>query len=112
MKRRLRRTKQVREDLIEIYGFLYERNPHAAERVFDAIEAAIRTLQAKPSIGRLWGSRDPRLAGMRVLVVARYPSYLVFFRMTGRDIEVYRVLHGARELQRLIDEIELDFEDE
>lgn len=112
MKRRLRRTKQVRDDLIEIYGFLYERSPHAAERVFDAIEAAIRALQEKPSIGRQWASFDPRLAGMRVLVVTKYPSYLVFFRLSGRDIEVYRVLHGARELQQLIDEIELDFEDE
>lgn len=111
MKRRLRRTKQVREDLIEIYGFLHRRSPRAAEQVFDAIEASIRALQERPSIGRQWDSRDPRLAGMRVLVVARYPSYLVFFRPAGRDIEVFRILHGARELQRLIDEIELDFED-
>lgn len=111
MKRRLRRTRQVRDDLIAIYGFLHARSPQAAERVFDAIEASIRALLQKPGLGRRWDSRDPRLEGMRVLVVTRYPNYLVFFRLAGRNVEIFRVVHGARELERLIDEIELDFED-
>ena len=110
--RRLRRTKQVREDLVEIYGFLHERSPRAAERVFDAIESSIRALAlGATTLGRRWESRDPRLDGIRVLVVTRYPTYLVFFRLAGDVVEIYRVLHGARELQRLIDEIELDFDD-
>ena len=111
MKRRLRRTHQVREDLIAIYAYVYKRSPRAAERVFDAIEASIRALLETPEIGRRWESRDPRLEGMRVVVVTRYPNYLVFFRPVDRDVEIFRVVHGARELERIIEEIELDFED-
>lgn len=111
MKRPLRRTRQVREDLIAIYGYLHKRSPSAAGRVFDAIEASIRALQETPEIGRRWESRDPRLEGMRVVVVTRYPNYLVFFRPVGSNVEIYRVVHGARELERIIEDIELDFED-
>lgn len=111
MRAKLRRTHQVRHDLLSIYRHVHARSPKAAERVFDAIERSIRSLEATPHIGRRWESRDPRLEGMRVLVVAPYPNYLVFFRLVGTTIEIHRVVHGARELERIIEDIELDFDD-
>jgi plasmid stabilization system protein ParE len=37
MIRKIRRTKQARQDLISIYNYISPRNPAAADRVFDAI---------------------------------------------------------------------------
>ena len=110
MKRDLQRTKQVRRDIIAIYGYIYERNPSAAENVFDAIERCIRSLSDMPGIGRMWNSTDPRLTGMRVVPVSPYRNYLIFFRPLERAVEILRVVHGARELERIVEEIELDFE--
>jgi len=112
MKREIRRSAQARQDLIEIYRYLYPRSPQAADRVFDAIAQTIRSLLDTPGIGTRWNSPDPRLEGMRVVPARRYRNYLIFFRAVPTGIEVFRIVQGMRELQRLVDEIELDFEDE
>jgi toxin ParE1/3/4 len=112
MNRQVRRSAQVRQDLIDIYRYLYRRSPQAAERVFDAIAQSIRSLLNTPGIGRLWNSTDPRLEGMRVVPVKRYRNYLIFFRPIPTGIEVFRVVQGMQELERIIDEIEIDFDED
>lgn len=111
MKRQIRRTRQVREDIIDIYRYIHARSPAAAERVLDALERAIRRLLDTPGIGSRWSSSDPRLKGMRVAVVTPYRSYLIFFRASNDGIEVFRVVHGARDLDRIVDEIEVEFDE-
>jgi hypothetical protein len=50
--------------------------------------------------------------GMRVAVVKPDRNCLVFFRAPDDAIEMFRVIHGARELDRIVDEIQLELEDE
>jgi len=112
MKCFIRRSKQVRSDIIAIYEYIYERNPEAAERVLDAIEKSIRSLIDTPGIGHYWNSTDPRLQGIKVTSVRPFRQYLIFFRESENAIEVFRVVHGARELSRMVDEMELETERE
>ena len=112
MSRQVRRSKQVRADIIEIYGYLHARSPQSAEAVFQAIQQTIAALLEMPGIGRLWESLDPRLSQMRVAMVRSYRNFLIFYRPAATGIEVFRVVHGARELQAIVQEIELDFEDQ
>jgi len=111
MKRRIRRNRQVEADLISIYTYIHEKSPAAAEKVLDGIEQYVRSLLDTPGIGTLWNSPDPRLKGLRVAVVKPYRAYLAFFRATPEGIELFRIIHGARELGPLIEELEIDFED-
>jgi toxin ParE1/3/4 len=111
-KRRIRRTRQVADDLIGIYLFIHRRSPQAAERVLSVLERNVRSLADTPGVGRVWDSPDPRLEGMRVTVVTPSRNYLIFFRPTPDAIEVFRIVHGAQELDRIVDEIEIDFEGE
>ena len=110
-RRVIRRTKRVAEDIVDIYRFIYVRNPQAADRVLATIEQSIRSLVDTPGVGRYWNSPDPRLSGMKIATVRPYRNYLIFFRAVSDAIEVFRVVHGARELAPLIDEIEFDFDD-
>ncbi len=112
MPRTIRRTRQVRDDIIDIYRYIHARSPQSADKVFDAIERSIKALRDIPGVGRLWNSTDPRLEGMRVTVITPYRNFLVFFRTTPDAIEVFRVIHGARDLDRVVDEIEIDFDDD
>ena len=109
MTRRILRSPQVEQDIIDIYSYIHERSPQAAERVFDAIEESIKALAKMPGVGRLWNSTDPRLQAMRVTTVTPYRNYLIFFRPQARTIEIHRVVHGARELQRIVDDIDTDY---
>jgi toxin ParE1/3/4 len=111
-RRPIRRTRQLRQDIIDIYSYIYHRSPQAAERVFDAIERSIKALRDIPGAGRLWQSPDPRLEGIRVTVITPYRNFLIFFRPTDTAIEIYRIIHGARELDAIVDQIELEFEDD
>lgn len=110
MRRHIRRTKQVRQDIIEIYRYIHERSPQAAEFVMEAIEKSVKSLLATPGLGRRWESPSAQLDGMRVCTVSPYRSYLIFFRAVNDGIEVYRVIHGARKLERIVDEIDIDFD--
>ena len=110
--RPIRRTRQVRDDIIAIYQHVHEQSPQGAELVFDAIERSIRRLPDTAGVGRLWHSPEPELHGLRVTTVRPYRSYLIFFRDTPEGIEVFRVVHGARELGPLVDEIIADFDDD
>jgi toxin ParE1/3/4 len=65
-----------------------------------------------PGVGRYWNSPDPRLDGMRVTTVTPYRNFLIFFRKVPGGIEVFRVVHGARELESIVDEIQLEFGEE
>jgi toxin ParE1/3/4 len=111
MSHQVRRRKQVAGDIIEIYRYLHARSPSAADKVLDAIERSIKSLVDTPRIGSYWNSPDVRLDGMRVTTVTPYRNYLIFFRPVKDGVEVYRVLHGARNLPALIDEIDLDEDD-
>lgn len=112
MRRVIRRTTQVRQDIIEICRYIRHQNPRAADAVFNAIERSIKSLMDVPGVGRYWNSPDPRLDGMRFTTVRPFRNYLIFFRADSNGIEVFRVIHGARALEPLIDEIQLDFDDE
>lgn len=104
-------TKQVWRDIIEIYLYVQERSPQSAEKVFDAIQRSINSLLDAPGVGRLWVSRDPRLEELRMTPVRPYRNYLIFFRAVPSGIEVFRVVHGARELGRIAFDIDLEFDD-
>lgn len=112
MKRIIRRTSQVRGDIISIYRYIHERSPQAAEHVLDAIERSIRSLVDTPGIGHYWNSPDPQLHGIKVTTVHPYRQYLIFFRASEQGIEVFRIVHGARELSRIVDEMELDADEQ
>jgi toxin ParE1/3/4 len=91
----IRRTAQARVDLIEIWLYLGERSPAAADRVLDAIERLFRMLALQPLIGR---ERPELSPGIRSFVVM---SWVVFYRAQPGAVEIVRVVHGARDVDAL-----------
>ena len=87
----VRWTALARADLLAIFDYVVARNPRAALRLFDEIEADVRGLVAHPRIGR-----PGRRPGTRELVVSGTP-YIVAYRLKGREIQILRILHGARQ---------------
>lgn len=56
-----------------------------------------------PGMGERRESGDPRLEGLRVRRVEGFEKHLIFDRETAGGIDVIRVLHGARDISRILD---------
>lgn len=78
------------QDLEAVFDYIYPENPAAAAAGLDRINSAVAMLSTNPAMGR-----PGRVAGTRELVVASTP-YIVAYRMKTGQIQILRVLHGAR----------------
>jgi toxin ParE1/3/4 len=96
---RLERTPRAELDLLQIWVYVAERNFPAAEKLLARIEATIELLAAQPMMGE---RLDGISAGLRRFIVG---EYLIAYRPLEDGIRVLRVVHGARDFQRLIDEV-------
>ena len=91
----------VEQDLPDIYSFIAERDPAAAERVLDAVDETFRQLARHPDCGMLYPTRNGKLQSLRMFPVRGFPNYLVFYRVGVASIRILYVTHGARHLLRL-----------
>jgi len=88
--------------LSEIARFLAQQaGVEAALRFYDKAEAGFLFLSRNPGIGRRRSFRRRALQGVRSWSVPGFRNWLVFYRADGDTVEVLRVLHGARNLNRI-----------
>jgi toxin ParE1/3/4 len=79
-----------------------------ALRFDDAAAAAFEKLARMPGLGERRESPNPRLAGLRVSPIDGFPNHLVFYRPIDGGIEVVRVLHGARDIESVLESKRVD----
>ena len=79
------------DDLDHIAGYISQDNPEAARRTVRRLWTAVKSLAEQPEMGR-----PGRVHGTRELVVSDTP-FVVPYRVVGSEIEILRVLHGARD---------------
>ena len=83
---------RAKTDLLQIYSYLSDRNPVAAEGVVQRIDQKFSQLAELPFIGR---PRPSLGAGLRSVVVGPH----VIFYLVGQDtVTIVRVLDGRRDL--------------
>jgi toxin ParE1/3/4 len=91
----------AKADLIAIADYIAADNPEAAERFLDAAEAAFGFIASMPSVGRAYRVQSPAAQGMRVWRVEGFERYLILYRALESGLEIVRVLHGSRDIERL-----------
>jgi toxin ParE1/3/4 len=104
MSETLRRHRNVRRDLADIFVYLGRTRVSSAHRFLREAEATFRRLAEFPGMGVRYEPDDPLFEGIRVFPVSRFKKYLVFYRPLEGGIEVLRVLHGAREIRGILGE--------
>ena len=92
------------EDLTEAYIHMGADSPAAAERLLDAVEDAVSFLLENPGAGRRREFSSARARGVRSWAVRGFLACLIFYRVAGEDLRVVRLIHGARDLPRLLDD--------
>ena len=76
---------------------LSEAGPAAALTFIDAVEDTLRHVGEQPASGSPRYAHELEIPGLRSRSIARFP-YLVFYVETEAEIDVWRVLHGARDV--------------
>jgi toxin ParE1/3/4 len=84
-------TSLARNDLLEIVDYVAAENPAAALRLASAVGNGVVRLARYPRLGR-----QGRVAQTGELVIVGTP-YVVVYRQQKREVEILRVLHGARQ---------------
>jgi toxin ParE1/3/4 len=80
-----------------IANYLSEANVEVALRFVDALERAYRHISRHPTSGSSRYAVELNLPGIRSLPLRRFP-HLVFYVETKDCIDVWRVLHSARDI--------------
>jgi len=93
---------QARIDLKDIYRQIAEHNPAAASGVLRHIGTKAGLMAESPLIGQAAEELAPQLRRLPV------GAYLIFYRPTDFGIEVVRVLHGARDIDALFQDVTLE----
>ena|SRR5689334_18787826 len=91
--RTVRITATAEDDLKEIWSYIAQDNPEAANRVIKEITRKFVTLRDHPHIGR---QQDKLLLNLRSLSVK---GYIIFYQPCEDRVEILRVMHGARDIE-------------
>ncbi len=94
---------EAERDLDDIYAYLGRASPAVAERFLEAVQLALENLVIMPELGGRPESSHQALADLRIWPIRRFRKYLIFYRVTSDGIEIRRVLHGARDIEGLLD---------
>ena len=78
-------------------NYLTETGSAVALDFIDALEDTRRQIGAQPATGSPRYAHELDIPGLRFRTVKRFP-YLVFYVEREADIDVWRVLHGARDI--------------
>jgi toxin ParE1/3/4 len=84
------------DDLLEIWVGLAANNVSAAERLMDDLDAATQILATQPLIGKARREFGPEIRSFPVR------DYVIVYRPIMGGVELVRVVHGARDLERLL----------
>lgn len=96
--KRVCRREQADRDIEEAIGFYLEQAaPDAALKFVDALERAIGHIARHPPTGSPRYAHELGLAGLRCWPLKRFP-YLVFYVEYSDYIDVWRILHGRRDI--------------
>jgi toxin ParE1/3/4 len=89
-------SREARKDLSEIFVYIARDNVAAARRVLSLFHQKFRAIAAQPGIGR---QRDELKAGYQSHTA---DNYVIYYRFANGIVRILRVLHGARDLKKLI----------
>lgn len=89
------RTAQAAEDLIDIWLYIANDNPTAADKMLSRFESVFETLTQQPEFGAARPDIAPELRHFPV------GNYLVLYRIVENGVEIVRVVYGSRLLNAL-----------
>ena len=96
MSSRILRTVRAKADAAHIWLYIAQENEQAADKLIDQIDERLQSLARMPLSAE---AVDHLYPGLRRTSVG---SYVIYYRPLNEEIEVIRILHGARQPEDLL----------
>jgi toxin ParE1/3/4 len=93
----------ARRDIDRLADHIGQHHRAAGRRFYDSVQQALQQLAPMPELGSPCELDSPRLAGLRVWSIRDFENYLIFYLPQPDGIMVIRVLHGARDIERILE---------
>jgi toxin ParE1/3/4 len=95
---------RAQDDILRQFRwYLVEKDaPDIGFRFVEAVEASVGDLLRMPHIGAPRELRNPVLNGLRFWPVKEFGEFLIFYVVDGDTLRVIRILHGKRDLDRIM----------
>ena len=84
-------------DVLEAVDYYVQNAPEMTLAFVDSLEQTYRYIQSRPGAGSPRYAHELNLSGLRFWRCKRFP-YLVFYMETAEQINIWRVLHGSRDI--------------
>ena len=99
----VQRRDQAKRDLVELADYLDQRSQALSDRFLEAVERTLTSLAGMPGLGAPYPLQNPALQGLRHSAIQGFPNHIVFYLPTADGIDVVRVLHGARNIESILE---------
>lgn len=93
-------TPQALDDLFDIWSYIAQDSPAAADRVEEAIYQACELLAKSPLAGTV--RKDLTSLPVRFWVVPPFPNYFLVYDPEAKPLQIIRILHGARNIPSIL----------
>ncbi len=87
------------DDLVSILDWIAKDSPANAAAFLEKLDQRIGNLKIHPFLGHIPRDEKLKSSGYRILVIE---SYLVFYMIRDKTVQIHRVVHGSRNLDDLI----------
>jgi toxin ParE1/3/4 len=102
MRHRVRPAAQA--DIDEAAAYLAADRIEVGQQFLARVNQTIKEIATMPGLGAARDFANARVAGLRARRVIGFKNWLIFYRVTLEEIEIIRVLHGARDLDDIFAE--------
>ena len=94
----------AKDDIIRQFRYyLLEDASETADRFVDAVDESIEVICRMPQIGAPKLLKNPMLSGLRSWAVRGFEDILIFYVVQPDALRVVRVLHGRRDIKRILE---------
>lgn len=101
-KRRIAFSDAASADILEQSDWYLAQSGRTLSRRWQkAVTSAVSHIVRYPASGALCTFQSPELWNVRRVSIQGFAKHLLFYRFDGDEVFVLRIVHGARDLERL-----------
>ena len=93
-------TPLAKSDVFAIWSYIAQDDREIADRVEQTIYQACEFIAESPLTGHIRSDLTHR--ALRFWTLPRYPNYMIVYRPETNPLEVIAILHGQRNLRRVL----------